>query len=130
MPVIAKPLNLLSLQHCMANFAHDSVVPYKDSELSKKEQVADMFDDIACRYDFLNRFLSAGIDIGWRKKAIKQLLKLKPKKILDVATGTADVAIMASRLLKPGKDHRYRYQRWHVGDWQEKNMKNWAWKIV
>jgi demethylmenaquinone methyltransferase/2-methoxy-6-polyprenyl-1,4-benzoquinol methylase len=96
-----KPPNLLSLQHCMANFEHDSVVPYKDSELSKKEQVACMFDDIAGRYDFLNRFLSAGIDIGWRKKALKHLLDLKPKKILDVATGTADVAIMASHLLNP-----------------------------
>ena len=54
----------------MANFAHDNVVPYKDSELTKKEQVAGMFNDIAGRYDFLNRFLSAGIDITWRKKAL------------------------------------------------------------
>jgi demethylmenaquinone methyltransferase/2-methoxy-6-polyprenyl-1,4-benzoquinol methylase len=57
----------------MAQFAHDKVVPQKNSELSKKEQVADMFDNIAYRYDFLNRFLSIGIDIQWRKKAIKQL---------------------------------------------------------
>lgn len=62
-----------------------------------------MFDDIAVKYDFLNRFLSAGIDIGWRKKAIRQLKELHPKKILDVATGTADVAIMASGILKPEK---------------------------
>ncbi len=87
----------------MTDFAHDSVVPYKDSELSKKQQVAGMFNDIACRYDFLNRFLSGGIDIKWRKKAISQLIELKPKMILDVATGTADVAIMASRLLNPDK---------------------------
>ena len=87
----------------MTDFAHDSVVPYKNSELSKKQQVAGMFDDIACRYDFLNRFLSGGIDIRWRRKAISQLKDLKPKKILDVATGTADVAIMASRLLNPEK---------------------------
>ncbi|MEP7164695.1 MAG: bifunctional demethylmenaquinone methyltransferase/2-methoxy-6-polyprenyl-1,4-benzoquinol methylase UbiE [Ferruginibacter sp.] len=87
----------------MTDFAHDSVVPYKDSELSKKQQVAGMFDDIACRYDFLNRFLSGGIDIKWRKKAIGQLTELKPKRILDVATGTGDVAIMASRLLNPEK---------------------------
>ena len=60
-----------------------------------------MFDDIAGRYDFMNRFLSAGIDIKWRKKAIRQLLDINPKKILDVATGTADIAIMASHLLKP-----------------------------
>ena len=62
-----------------------------------------MFNDIAFRYDFLNRFLSAGIDIRWRKKAIRELLAIKPKTILDVATGTADVAIMASSILKPNK---------------------------
>ena len=87
----------------MAEFAHDTVVPYKDSELSKKEQVAGMFDDIAGRYDFLNRFLSAGIDTRWRKKAISYLKDIKPQQILDVATGTADVAIMASHLLNPKK---------------------------
>ena len=87
----------------MAEFAHDTVVPYKDSELSKKEQVAGMFDDIAGRYDFLNRFLSAGIDIRWRKKAIGYLKDINPQQILDVATGTADVAIMASHLLNPKK---------------------------
>ena len=62
-----------------------------------------MFDNIAYRYDFLNRFLSAGIDIWWRKKAIHQLKKLNPKQILDVATGTADVAIMTTSLLHPDK---------------------------
>jgi demethylmenaquinone methyltransferase/2-methoxy-6-polyprenyl-1,4-benzoquinol methylase len=85
----------------MEKYAHDSVVPQKDSSLSKKEQVAEMFDNIAFRYDFLNRFLSAGIDITWRKKAIKQLSSLQPKKILDVATGTADVALMTYDILKP-----------------------------
>ena len=87
----------------MEKFAHDSVVPQKESSLSKKEQVAEMFDNIAFRYDFLNRFLSAGIDITWRKKAIKQLLALQPKKVLDVATGTADVALMTYDILKPEK---------------------------
>ena len=87
----------------MTEFAHDTVVPYKESESSKKQQVAAMFDDIAGKYDFLNRFLSAGIDIGWRKKALRQLTALQPKNILDVATGTADVAIMASAILKPEK---------------------------
>ena len=87
----------------MTEFAHDTVVPYKESESSKKQQVAAMFDDIAGKYDFLNRFLSAGIDIGWRKKALRQLTTLQPKNILDVATGTADVAIMASAILKPEK---------------------------
>lgn len=85
----------------MSDYAHDKVVPYKDSGLGKKQQVAGMFDDIAFRYDFLNRFLSAGIDVKWRKKAIRQLEKIQPKTILDVATGTADVAIMASAILKP-----------------------------
>ncbi len=62
-----------------------------------------MFDDIAGRYDFLNRFLSGGIDVWWRKKAVRQLKNLNPKKILDVATGTADVAIMSTKLLDPEK---------------------------
>ncbi len=83
----------------MTNFAHDSVVPYKNADESKKEQVATMFNDIAGKYDFLNRFLSAGTDIGWRKKALKQLDEINPKNLLDVATGTADVAIMATKQL-------------------------------
>jgi demethylmenaquinone methyltransferase/2-methoxy-6-polyprenyl-1,4-benzoquinol methylase len=87
----------------MAKFAHDEVVPYHDSGLNKKEQVADMFNSIAHRYDFMNRFLTAGIDIRWRKKAISQLKELAPQKILDVATGTADVAIMTAEMLKPKK---------------------------
>lgn len=62
-----------------------------------------MFDKIAFRYDFLNRVLSAGIDIGWRKKAINQLKSLQPKYILDVATGTGDVAILAHRMLNATK---------------------------
>ena len=58
----------------MTEFEHDTVVPYQKSALSKKEQVATMFDDIAFRYDFLNHFLSGGIDVGWCKKAIRQLI--------------------------------------------------------
>ncbi len=80
---------------------HDSVVPFKDSGLGKKQQVASMFDQIAFRYDFLNRFLSGGIDIYWRKRAIKELASLQPRQILDVATGTGDVAIMTYKFLKP-----------------------------
>lgn len=95
-------MSSLSLQ-TMTQFAHDNVVPSKDSDLSKKEQVADMFDNIAYRYDFLNRFLSAGIDIQWRKKAIRMLKDINPQKILDVATGTGDIAIMAARILQPDK---------------------------
>ena len=87
----------------MTEFAHNTIVPIKGSNLSKKDQVANMFDNIAYRYDFLNRFLSAGIDVLWRKKAIRHLKKLNPKNILDVATGTADVAIMTTSILHPDK---------------------------
>lgn len=62
-----------------------------------------MFDKIAARYDFMNRFLSASIDLYWRKKAIAQLQPYSPKKILDVATGTADMSLMACRLLQPDR---------------------------
>lgn len=74
------------------------VVPDASSNLSKKAQVADMFNNIAGKYDFLNHFLSLGIDKGWRKKAIAEVSKVNPKTILDVATGTADLAIAASQL--------------------------------
>ena len=88
----------------MANtLPHDSITPFSDSPKTKKEQVAEMFDDLAGRYDLMNRMLSAGIDISWRKKAVKQLKKDKPKEILDIATGTADMAIIAYHLLKPEK---------------------------
>ncbi len=87
----------------MSEYEHDSIVPVKDSKLNKKQQVASMFNDIAFKYDFLNRFLSVGIDVVWRKNALKQLKALNPKYILDVATGTADVAIMASKRLNPTK---------------------------
>lgn len=75
-----------------------AVVPYKEQQGSKKEQVAKMFDNISQNYDFLNHFLSLGIDKGWRRKAIELLKPLKPKKILDVATGTGDFALMALTL--------------------------------
>lgn len=75
-----------------------AVVPYKEQKSSKKEQVAQMFDNISPKYDFLNHFLSAGIDILWRKKAIRLLAPEQPKKILDVATGTGDFAIEAMKL--------------------------------
>ncbi|MCC9135550.1 bifunctional demethylmenaquinone methyltransferase/2-methoxy-6-polyprenyl-1,4-benzoquinol methylase UbiE [Pontibacter silvestris] len=75
-----------------------AVVPYKDQNNNKKSQVAQMFDNISGKYDFLNHFLSAGIDIIWRKKAISLLESQKPKLILDIATGTADFAIEALRI--------------------------------
>jgi demethylmenaquinone methyltransferase / 2-methoxy-6-polyprenyl-1,4-benzoquinol methylase len=82
---------------------HDHITPFKDSQKSKKEQVAEMFDRIADRYDFMNRFLSARTDIGWRKKAIRILKKDKPQLILDIATGTGDMALLAYKMLKPAK---------------------------
>jgi demethylmenaquinone methyltransferase/2-methoxy-6-polyprenyl-1,4-benzoquinol methylase len=87
----------------MTQYAHDKIVPYNESERSKKDQVAAMFNDIAPRYDFLNRFLSAGIDVSWRRKALNELKSLHPKTMLDVATGTGDVAIMAAKMLQPEK---------------------------
>jgi demethylmenaquinone methyltransferase/2-methoxy-6-polyprenyl-1,4-benzoquinol methylase len=87
----------------MQKYTHDTIVPFKDSPLTKKEQVANMFNRIALRYDFMNRFLSGGIDMRWRKKAIRELAEINPQMILDVATGTADVAIMMAKYLKPKK---------------------------
>lgn len=75
------------------------VKPYNTSA-SKSREVEQMFDSISHKYDFLNHFLSMGIDKIWRKKAISKLNEIKPKKILDVATGTADLAI-AANVLKP-----------------------------
>ncbi len=75
-----------------------SVVPYKARAGSKKQQVAEMFDNISPKYDFLNHFLSLGIDIVWRKKAINFIAPYKPKYLLDVATGTADLALEAMTL--------------------------------
>ncbi|MFM8710564.1 MAG: bifunctional demethylmenaquinone methyltransferase/2-methoxy-6-polyprenyl-1,4-benzoquinol methylase UbiE [Sphingomonadales bacterium] len=80
---------------------HDRVTPRSDSTQSKKEQVAAMFDRIAKRYDLMNRFLSARIDLYWRKKAIAHLQRSAPKTLLDVATGTADMSLLAYRLLQP-----------------------------
>jgi demethylmenaquinone methyltransferase / 2-methoxy-6-polyprenyl-1,4-benzoquinol methylase len=109
----------------MANHTHDTIVPYKDSRLGKKEQIAGMFDHIAFRYDFLNHFLSGGIDRYWRRRAIRELQNreasqaipssqinppsqvtlpsqiIPPQIILDVATGTADMPILLARQL-PG----------------------------
>ncbi len=80
------------------------VLPYVHKKNSKKSQVRQMFNSISCRYDFINRIISGGLDIKWRKNLVR-LIKLKnPKKILDVATGTGDLAIalgesMASKII-------------------------------
>ena len=79
-----------------------TVLPYQNAKAGKKEQVATMFNNISGKYDFLNHLLSMGIDIVWRKKALKYLIPHQPKQILDIATGTGDFAIEALSL-KPDK---------------------------
>ena len=71
-----------------------NITPYKDSELGKKEQVAQMFDTISGNYDGLNRVISFGIDVKWRKKVLQLVADKKPKTVLDIATGTGDLAIL------------------------------------
>lgn len=78
-----------------------TVTPYKESDLGKKQQVERMFDNIAHRYDFLNHFLSLGIDNVWRKIAIKRLAAINPKSVLDIATGTGDVAFAVKKTINP-----------------------------
>ena len=75
----------------------EKITPYKDSALGKKEQVAQMFDTISGNYDNLNRVISFGIDLKWRKKVLQMVAKTNPKVILDIATGTGDLAILMSK---------------------------------
>lgn len=89
--------------NCIQSLAvSKTVTPYNDASRTKKEQVEEMFDNIAHRYDFLNHLLSLGIDITWRKKAVKFIGSIQPKNILDVASGTGDFAFEALAL-KPEK---------------------------
>jgi demethylmenaquinone methyltransferase/2-methoxy-6-polyprenyl-1,4-benzoquinol methylase len=74
-----------------------NITPYKDSLLSKKEQVAKMFDTISGNYDNLNRVISFGIDVKWRKKVLKIVAQSNPVSILDIATGTGDLAILMAQ---------------------------------
>lgn len=74
------------------------IKPYYKTDKSKKEEVTEMFDNISHKYDFLNHFLSLGIDHLWRKRAIKMLKENQPKKIIDLATGTGDFALEALKL--------------------------------
>lgn len=71
----------------------EKVKPYKDSQLGKKEQVEKMFDIISNEYDGLNRVISFGIDVKWREKVVKIVADTKPTSVLDIATGTGDLAI-------------------------------------
>ena len=73
------------------------ITPYKNSELGKKEQVTQMFDTISGNYDNLNRVISFGIDVKWRKKVLQIVDSKKPKTILDIATGTGDLAILMAK---------------------------------
>lgn len=74
-----------------------NLTPYTDSDSPKKEQIRDMFDSIAPKYDFLNHFLSLGIDRYWRRVLVRDLAKENPSRVLDVATGTGDLAIAIAR---------------------------------
>jgi len=85
------------------SFVKYMVVPYKEKDSSKREQIAEMFDNVSPKYDFLNHLLSGGIDFWWRKKAISMLRPEKPQFILDIATGTGDLAVEAVKQLKPEK---------------------------
>lgn len=75
----------------------EKVKPYKDSDATKKAQVTQMFDTISEEYDHLNRVISFGIDIKWRHKVVDLVSKSKPQEILDIATGTGDLAISLSK---------------------------------
>ncbi len=75
-----------------------AALPYKQSTQSKKGQVEEMFDNISPKYDALNHILSLNIDKIWRRKTIKKLKPFFPKTILDIATGTGDFAVAASKL--------------------------------
>ena len=83
-------------------YKQEQIKPYKGNG-DKGKLVEEMFDNIAPTYDTLNHRLSWDIDRGWRKKAINQLVPFSPKKILDIATGTGDFAILAANILKPDK---------------------------
>ena len=76
----------------------EKITPYKDSDLGKKEQVAKMFDAISGGYDRLNRVISFGIDVKWRNKVLKLVEATNPKTILDIATGTGDLALMMAKI--------------------------------
>ena len=96
MEIVKNSYNTLYLQKF---FMAEKVKPYKESTASKKSQVTQMFDTISGEYDDLNRVISFGIDVKWRKKVVKLVSETEPKNILDVATGTGDLAINLAKLV-------------------------------
>lgn len=116
------------------------VLPYVDKKGSKKSQIREMFDSISSRYDILNRVISGGLDIKWRKNIVRLIEPKKPKKILDLATGTGDLAIalgetqateiigidISDRMLEIGK-RKVKKSKWHkkikmeIGDGEKIN---------
>ncbi len=97
MAILSKRQFPLTFAAIIFTVSKKEVKPYQEAEGSKKEQVAQMFDNISERYDFLNHVLSMSIDKGWRKKVVKMAAAQKPLHILDVATGTADLAIALTK---------------------------------
>ena len=83
--------------------AVEQINPYRGDSRGKEEQVRDMFDHIAPAYDFMNRAMTLGIDRLWRRRAIREIAPETPQRIIDVATGTADLAIELARRLAPGR---------------------------
>jgi demethylmenaquinone methyltransferase/2-methoxy-6-polyprenyl-1,4-benzoquinol methylase len=84
-------------------YMKENVTPYKNSDLTKKKQVEQMFDTISGNYDGLNRVISLGADVKWRRKVVKMVVDSKPKSILDIATGTGDLAIKFAKRSTAGK---------------------------
>ena len=80
-----------------------TIKPYKNSTATKKTQVANMFDNISNNYDELNRVITFGIDVKWRKQVVDIIKATNPETILDIATGTGDLAIMESKNIPNAK---------------------------
>ena len=100
----------------------EKITPYKDSELGKKQQIAKMFDTISNEYDGLNRVISFGIDIKWRNKVVQLVADTHPKNILDIATGTGDLAINLTRT-NATQNYWVGHKRGYAGSRAEKNIK-------
>lgn len=85
---------MITMTQKSSNNPADGIKPYGNNDKTKKEEVAQMFDNISGSYDQLNRMISFGADVKWRKKVLKMVKDAQPKNILDIATGTGDLAIL------------------------------------